>query len=247
VSPRHVLAAAALCATLAPVEAGAQALVFDLSSHRIAISAGFSGTEVLFYGTIEGEGDVVVILRGPETEVTVRRKNRVAGIWINTEQMTFGGVPSFYRVASSRPLVDVATPAIRARHQLGVEYLRFNPPPGAGGGELAAFREGLVRNKEGDGLFDSTVGRVSFFGPRLFRTRVTLPANVPAGAYTAEVLLIRSGQVIAAQTTPMFVEKTGVGAEVFEFARRQAVIYGILTILFAVLAGWGAGIVFRRT
>jgi hypothetical protein len=75
---------------------------------------------------------------------------------------------------------------------------------------------------------------------------VVLPANVPPGAYTAEVLLVRNGQVLAAQTTPMFVSKIGLGAEVFDFAHRHAALYGILAILLAVLSGWGAGVAFRR-
>jgi uncharacterized protein (TIGR02186 family) len=159
--------------------------------------------------------------------------------------MTFTGVPAFYRVASSRPLADIPE-AIRTRHQLGIDYLRLVPPPGAAATEVAEFRAGLLRSKERRSLYAAHEGEVSFLGPRLFRTHVLLPANVPPGSYTAEVLLIRNSQVIAAQTTPMFVSKIGVGADVYEFAHREAAVYGILSIVFAVLAGWGAGVIFRR-
>jgi uncharacterized protein (TIGR02186 family) len=242
---RVVLAVAALL-MFAPAAARAQALVFDLSSHLIAITAGFSGTELLLFGATEGEGDVVVILRGPEAEMVVRRKSRVGGIWLNTAQMTFSGVPAFYRAAASRPLDEIAPQAIRTRHQLGTDNLRLAPPANANVAEAAAFRAGLVRNKERHGLYSNDVGRVNFLGPRLFRTRVILPANVPPGSYTVEVLLIKSGQVLAAQTTPMFVSKTGVSADVYEFAHRHEAIYGILVIIITVLAGWGAGVIFRR-
>lgn len=223
----------------------AQPLVFDLSTHLIEITTGFSGTDMLLFGATEGDGDVVVVLRGPDSDTTVRRKSRVAGIWINTDQMTFSGVPAFYRVASSRPLADIS-PAIRARHQLGTDYLRLLPPPDADPAEVASFRAGLLRNKERRNLYAAKEGEVSFLGSRLFRTRVVLPANVPPGSYTAEVLLIQGTQVIAAQTTPMFVSKIGIGADVFDFAHNHAAIYGILTVVFAVLAGWGAGVIFRK-
>jgi hypothetical protein len=52
--------------------------------------------------------------------------------------------------------------------------------------------------------------------------------------------------VIGAQTTPMFVNKVGVGADIYEFAHDRAAIYGLLAVLVAVLAGWAAGAVFRR-
>lgn len=243
---RALLIACLLFAGLAASSARAQPLVFDLSSHLIAITTGFSGTELLLFGATEGEGDVIVTLRGPETATVVRQKSRVAGIWINTERMTFNGVPAFYRVAASKPLDQIAPQPLRLRHQIGLDNLRLTPAADARADQVPLFRAGLLRNQDARGLYSSEIGRVTFLGPRLFRTRVVLPANVPPGSYTAEVLLVRNGQVIAAQTTPMFVSKVGLGAEVYEFAHRHAALYGILAILLAVLAGWGAGVAFRR-
>lgn len=226
--------------------ARAQALVADLSSHLIAITTGFSGTELLLFGATEGEGDVVVVVRGPDGDTTVRRKSRVAGIWINRDELRFAGVPAFYRVAASRPLAEFLPTALRQRHQIGVDFLRLQPARELHSEDAAAFRAGMIRNKEALRLYDPEVGRVSFLGNRLFRTRIEFPANVPTGNYTVEVLLVNNGQVVAAQTTPMFVSKVGIGADVYDFAHDYAALYGIIAVLFAVAAGWGAGVVFRK-
>lgn len=244
---RLVLLLGLLCAALAPQQARAQALVADLSSHLIAITAGFAGTELLLFGATEGEGDVVVLVRGPDSDVAVRRKARVAGIWLNTETLSFAGVPSYYRVASSKPLDEIVTPALRQRHQIGSDFLRLAPSRETDAIALAAFRAGLLRNKERLELYDPEPGRVTFLGPRLFRTRIVFPANVPTGAYSVEVLLVQNGQVIAAQSTPMFVSKIGVGAEIYDFAHVHAAWYGLIAILIAVFAGWSAGLIFRKS
>jgi uncharacterized protein (TIGR02186 family) len=238
----------ALAAALAlmPAAARAQALIADLSEHLIAITAGFSGTDVLLFGATEGEGDVIVTLRGPEMPVVVRRKSRAAIIWVNSERIVFTGAPAFYRVASSRPLEAFLTPALRARHQIGIDQLRLTPQRTLTPDKLNRFREGLLRNKIRENLYSAEVGKVTFLGPRLFRTKIYLPANVPPGSYTVEVLLVRNNQVIAAQTTPMFVSKTGIGAEVYDFAHRRSAVYGLLAVLIAVSAGWAAGTVFRK-
>jgi uncharacterized protein (TIGR02186 family) len=236
-----------LAAAFAPHPSRAQALVADLSSHLIAINAGFAGTELLLFGATEGEGEVVVLVRGPDSDVAVRRKARVAGIWLNTETMNFANVPSYYRVASSKPLSEIVPLALRQRHQIGSDFLRLTPVGETAIETLAEFRAGLVRNKERLGLYDPEPGRVSFLGPRLFRTRIVFPANVPTGAYSVEVLLVNGGQVIAAQSTPMFVSKVGVGAEIYDFAHVHAAWYGLIAILIAVAAGWGAGFVFRKS
>lgn len=231
---------------LLPSTARAQALVADLSDHLIAITAGFAGTDVLLFGATEGEGDVIVLLRGPEAPVVVRRKTRAVGIWVNTERIVFTGAPAFYRVASSRPLDEVANAALRTRQQIGIDYLRIAPERALTPTKLENFRQGLLRNKQREDLYSAKVGEVTFLGPRLFRTRFYLPANVPPGTYTVEVLLVRNNQVIAAQTTPMLVNKTGIGADVYDFAHNHAAVYGLVAVLIAVLSGWAAGTVFRK-
>ena len=97
-----------------------------------------------------------------------------------------------------------------------------------------------MRNQERAQLFDSEPGKVTFLGSRLFGTRIELPANVPTGSYTVEVFLVSDGQVVAAQSTPMFVSRAGVSAEVYEFAHRQSALYSLVAVLVALLTGWAA-------
>jgi uncharacterized protein (TIGR02186 family) len=229
-----------------PGDEFSQPLVADLSSHLIAITTGFAGTELLLFGAIEGEGDVVVVVRGPPTDAVVRRKGRVLGIWINRETVIFAGAPSFYRVASSRPLEEVAPPALRQSEQIGLDAIKLDVLRSLRPDRLPDFRDGLVRNKIRAELWSPERGAVTFLGPRLFRTTISFPANVPTGLYDVKVLLIRDGRVISGQTTPMQVSKIGVGADIYDFAHRQAALYGLFAVLIAVAAGWGASVAFRR-
>ncbi len=228
----------------APARAGP--MVADLSSHLIAIDSGFTGSEVLLYGALDGEGDVIVVVTGPEESVTVRRKDRVVGIWMNRESMQFDGVPAFYTVAASRPLAEIAEPALLALHRIGIDALDIRPAGEYPPEQVAPFREALVRNRVRDGLYTADLGDVSFLGGRLFRTLLKFPANVPTGTYRAEVLLFRGGEVISAEATPLFVNKTGFQAEVNYFAHELPAYYGIAAILLALFAGWLAAVVFRK-
>lgn len=239
---------AGLCLWQAARPAWAQSLVADLSSHLIAITTGFTGTDVVLFGAVDGDGDVAVVVQGPEGEVTVRRKDRVAGIWMNVEDVAFARVPAYYNVAVTAPLDGAVPPSVLQRHEIGLDYVRLLPekvklPPE----KLAEFRAALIRNKQRAGLYTTEVGEVSFLGQRLFRTRIFFPANVATGTYTASVFLIRDGDVVSAQTTPLLVSKIGFSANVFEFAQRNSVFYAILGIMLAVTSGWLAGIVFRKS
>ena len=243
------LAGAALAVGLAillATTARAQQLVADLSSHLIAITTGFTGTEVVLFGSTDGPADVAVVVTGPRTTATVRRKARVAGIWVNRDKVVFDQVPSYYVVATNRPLEQFVRTPVLERHQIGLAHLRLESKEPPTDGTLADYRSALVRTKQRAGLYGVTLGQVSFLGARLFRTNIYFPANVPTGLYNVEVFLIRDGDVLSAQTTPLVVSKVGFSAEVFEFARSQPFSYGLAAVLGALAAGWLAGTVFRR-
>lgn len=241
----RALAVTALVLAATPAARG-QELVADLSRHRVAISTGFTGSQVVLFGATGGEGDVALVVRGPDERVVVRRKDRIAGIWVNRAGMVFEGVPAYYAVASNRPLEAFMSPAVMARNQIGVEHLRLTAEADGLEDEVATFRAALVRNKQRDGLFPVELGKVVFLGARLFRTDVYFPANVPTGNYTVKVFLIRDGQVVSAQTTPLFVSKIGMEAKISQFAHRNSFYYGLFAVVLALMAGWFADFVFRR-
>jgi len=225
--------------------ARAEGLVADLTSHLIAITTGFTGASVVLFGATDGPGNVIVAVRGPEREMTVRRKSRVAGIWVNTQQVTFANVPSFYAVAASRPVADILSPAAAAFYHLGIANLKLVAATPAPSVVVDAFRTALDRTQQEAGLFVERMGKVDFLGEQLFRTTITFPSNVPTGTYLVEVFLVRDNDIVSGQTTPLVVSKVGVDASVFEFSARQPGFYGAIAVLTAVVAGWLASLPFK--
>ena len=238
-----------LCALWLRPAAAAEPLVADLSKHLVAITTGFAGTDVLLFGAVEevpGGGDVVVVVRGPNRAEIVRRKARSLGVWMNSGLAEVADAPSFYRVAATRPLAEIAPRAVLDRHQIGLDSLDLAIRPRDAAADTAQYRAALVRLKQGQGLYGSDIEGISFLGNRLFRTDVHFPANVPVGTYLVEVYLMADGEVVSAQTTPLVVSKIGLGADLYDFAHQRAAIYGIIAILLAAGAGWIAALVFRK-
>ncbi len=235
---------------LVPAAAPAQepSLVTDLSEHLISITSSFAGTDLLLFGAIEGgRGDIIVVVRGPEQRVVMRRKEHVGGIlWINRRSETFGRVPGYYAVAASRPVRETAPDSLTARLQIGIDNLRFEADKALSEAELDDFSQAIVRAKMRDDLYRVEPAKVVMLGETLFRTRIEFPANVPVGDYFVQVYLLRDGQVVGAQATPLFIKKFGVERQIFEFAHRQPLIYGIAAVILALAAGWAAGVIFRR-
>jgi len=222
-----------------------QALVADLTNHLIAITTGFTGASVVLFGAIDGPGDVAVVVQGPDREITVRRKSRIAGIWVNSREVMFANVPSFYFVAASRPLEEIISPATAAFYRLGVTNLEMRPEEMTPTQVVDEFATALVRTQQHARLFPAAVGKVNFIGERLFRTTIDFPSNVPTGTYLVQVFLVRDKDIVSGQTTPLVVSKVGLDADVFGFAGRQPALYGAIAVLTAMVAGWLASLPFR--
>lgn len=221
-------------------------LIADLSDHRIAITSGFTGAEVLLFGTRDGQGDVVVILRGPAEALVVRRKARTAGLWLNRDEVVFADAPGYYAVAASRPLADIAPKALF--RDLGIGFANLNLSAAYSGAldDPDPFRDALLRNMARLGLYSADPATVTFVGGQLFRTTFNFPANVPTGLYHADIYLISLGVVVSRRTTALQISKSGFEAAMFEFARFQPLAYGLVAVAVALMAGWIAGMVFRK-
>jgi uncharacterized protein (TIGR02186 family) len=231
---------------MAAVRADAQTLSADLSSHVIGITTGFVGANLVLFGSTDKPGDIAIIVRGPPTDMTVRKKGEILGVWINRSSTVFHEVPSFYAVAASKPLKDIALPENLTRHAIGLENVKLQPTEPMPDKELGEFRAALIASQEKADLYRDNVAPVTFLGEHLFRADMFFPANVPTGSYSVEVLLLESGEVVGAQTTPLIVSRIGFSNGVFVVAHRHGALYGTGALIFAIAAGWAAGAIFRR-
>ena len=229
----------------APGLACAQEIMAGLSHHAIGITADFTGTEILVFGAVESEGDIVVVVRGPRTEVVVRKKAPVFGIWINAESAVFHSVPGFYGVASTRPLEEIVDSDMRRVMEIGIDGLRLEPA-GMDTHTRDEFQSALIGLKQAERLYPVEPNTVSLVGGRLFRATVPFPAGVPVGTYTADTFLIRDGEVVAAQSSPLIISRAGFGAQLYNLAHQESELYGILAVIAAVMAGLAGNILFRR-
>jgi len=235
-------------------QADAQELVSGLSTDVIEINSSFTGTEIVLFGAVETSDsfaaqpgdDIVVVIRGPAVNLTVRRKERVAGIWLNAEQVTFEGMPGYYFLASTKSLADIAQPEVLRRFGLGASNLEALTDVGVKPEEADIFRQAAIRNEKKEGLYWESPTGIEFLSHSLFRARIPVPAGVPPGQYKAEVYLFRNGSIVSAQSTPLFIDKTGIERRLFEFAHKQSVLYGLVTILMAMVLGWISYLGFRQ-
>jgi uncharacterized protein (TIGR02186 family) len=233
------------------IEAGA-------SQNYFYIEPSYDGTRIVLFGSIDREKlsgqpfDVAVTIRGPATPVTLWKKDRRAGLWINSERLTFEGVPNFYAVLSTRPIAEIAPPNERKAYELGLDVLSL-PVEGEGGANPGnavpkEFQTALIRLKTEAGLFaQKSSDAIDFVGPRLFRSRIDLPAAAGAGLYRAKFYVFQNGKLLGETSAQIRIKKIGIEAKLSSAAVNYPWIYGLLAVAIAAGIGGGASLIFRRS
>lgn len=242
----------ALLLILAAQPLRAEEVVAGLSQTSVAISTDFSGSRILVFGAVKRETpiqkdplQVIVTVSGPSFPLVVRKKDRVMGIWVNTESLTIDRAPSFYAVATSAPWQQSLSEVEDLRNKVSVARAirSVGAPPGIENADR--FTEALIRIKAKRGLYQTRPDSIEFDQETLFSTEVDLPANVTEGAYLVRYYLTRDGRVVDKHEETINVTKVGMERFLFNLSRQQPMVYGLLALVIAIAAGWGASAFFR--
>jgi len=253
------IAAALLLLPLPAVHAAeAERLVVSLSDHRVEVTSNFAGVRLVLFGTIEAPKeaparpagyDLVATVTGPSETYRTRLKQRVVGIWVNTQSREFVDVPSYLAVLSNRPIGQIAAPDVLRRLQIGLNNFILTQRIGADFADTVhgdPFRRAFVRLKQQQKLYRQSPTAVTFLTPMVFRGEIRLPASVRTGNYKIDVKLFSKGALIAETNSALEVIKTGFEQYVAEGAAGYGLLYGVVTILMALSIGWIASVMFRK-
>ena len=227
-------------------------LVPEVSQHEIQVRQGFIGTELLLYGAIlDPQGrrsrepyDIVVVLKGPTEPILLREKAKKLGVWVNAQSTAFRSAPSFFSVASSRPVSEIVDDRTAAIYELGLGFLQLSPAGAIDPEEQARFTKGLVDLRQREGLYREDGTGVTISDGVLYQARIPVPSNVVTGRYTAETFAISDGRVIASAIAEVQVEKQGFERFVADQADQSSFLYGLFAVLLSLFMGWLAGRVF---
>jgi uncharacterized protein (TIGR02186 family) len=227
-------------------------LVPEVSQHEVQVRQGFRGTELLLFGAIltpDGtragqDYDIVVVLKGPTRSIILREKQRIAGIWVNAESTEFRSAPTFFAVASSRPIGRIVDDKTAAIYELGLPWLQLSPICAYNPKEQARFSAGLVDLMQREQLYKDDPKGVKISEQVLYQARIKLPSSVQTGTYTAETFAITKGRVVASAIARVEVKKLGFERAVAQFAEYNGFFYGLLAVVLSVAMGFMAGRLF---
>ena len=221
-------------------------LFVDFFDNEISIDVGFTGAKLSFFGAIEGSGDVVVAVTGPRKKIKVTNKQKIMGVWVNSDTENFYDVPSFYYVASNKPLQDIDARTSFYINQIGLANLRFEGAEDLESRERDSWKRGIIDTMVKLGRYNSENGNINISKSKLFKTEFNFSSDILEGEYIVDTLLLKSGNVIGAKRSFINVSKSGLGEKIYKFSSEYSMIYGIFSVLFALIFGFTANLFMRK-
>ena len=223
----------------------AQKAYFDLSQNEISIDTDFKGQELILFGLTEADHHIIVVVRGPKENLTVRNKKRILGFWFNTKSVTYINVPKVYFISTNHKIENLLNKKEIYENEIGFSNIKFIPKNQKDLFiDLKEWNESVIRIQKERNLYK--IFELKFVDDKLFQTRLYFPSNVPTGKYIATTYRIKNDKILSFNNKIIWVNKSGIGNKIFMFAHQNSILYGIATIIFAIIIGASAALIFRK-
>jgi uncharacterized protein (TIGR02186 family) len=203
----------------------------NLTENFVGVSEGFGGAKLTLFGVLKNKADAIVVIKGPVSYAKAWQKTRHFGIWVNGSPEEIGPIPSFYAVASSKPVKDIVSSRVAQDYGFDLGNLPFAQTP---------MTKGYVGVKVEKGMFRHNPSGVRILESNLFRADISLPRSVPIGLYEASIYEFVSGKLTAMRTENFQVAQVGLNASISRLAKEHAVIYAMLALALSLGIGGGA-------
>ena len=221
---------------------------FDISEDNIKIETNFTGKEVIIFGILNDGQETIMTIKGPQKNAVIQKKERILGFWFNTKQITYNEIPSVFFIASSKNIEDILPASTIIKEELSFNYLLENKTSQRNfisDVSLENWRDNFVRINKNKNLFKKY--NVEKIDNKLFQTRIFFPAKSIPGEYKVNVYQIQNNLILNNKEKIITLKKSGVGSQIYNFAHNNAAAYGLFAIIFAIMSGFLAATLFRRS
>ena len=221
---------------------------FDISENNIKIETNFIGKEVIIFGILNNNQETIMTIKGPEKNAVIQKKERILGFWFNTKKITYNQIPSIFFIASSNEIEDILPTSTIIKEELSFDYLLENKTSQRNfisDISLDTWKDNFVRIKKNKNLFKEY--DIEKIDNKLFQTRIFFPAKSIPGEYKVNVYQIKNNLILNNKEKIITLKKSGVGSQIYNFAHKNAVAYGLFAVIFAILSGFLAATLFRRS
>ena len=217
---------------------------------HITIDSFYHGSTVSIRGTAEPGMDLIIKVSSEDTRQSLRQKGKVAGLlWMTVGELELDHVPNVYEVYSTKNIDDILNKDEIDRYGLGYQAIERHASMNVSGEERTRWFNEFVKFKEASSLYSTSTGKISLAdkdGKQSYYILTQWPYQAPPSNYTVTVYAVKNGKVIETASDHVLVEQVGVVKSLAAMAHNNGAVYGLISIIAALGAGFGVGLVFTK-
>jgi uncharacterized protein (TIGR02186 family) len=237
---------------IASIGTAAAELTAKANHDHINIDFFYHGSTVSVSGITDPGTELIIKIASPEGHEALKEKGKVGSIlWMNVDTMKFEHVPNLYSIHSTRKLDDMISKEEMDKYVVGYPALSRHAviEPVSNTDEKDKWFNEFIKYKEKSKLYSTTDGKIEMKdrdGKQSYYILTQWPYQAPPGDYIVTVYAVKKGKVFDQAESKVLVEQAGVVKTLAGMAKNNAALYGLLSILSALGAGFGVGLIFRK-
>lgn len=227
-------------------------LTATVNHDHISIDFFYHGSTISVRGVSDPGTDLIIKITSPEEHQQLLKKGKVAGLlWMNVGKLDFEKLPKLYSLHSTVKIEDILSRDEIERYGIGYPALekRAEIAPVAGEDEKAAWFDQFVKLKESSKLYSISSGKIQLTennGKQNYSMFLEWPYQARPDHYTITVYAVKGLKVVETAETHVSVEQVGIVRSLADMSKNNGALYGVISILAALAAGFGVGMVFTK-
>ena len=227
---------------------------FEVKPEKIVINFTYHGAKlkIIGQGNCAGKDFIINILSTHKEKATFKKIEKVANlIWMKTGDLHFENVPFFYHVYSTRPLEEILTTKDLEDHNLTFDTLKkeVNLFPVKDENQKNFLWQEFIKYKSKYHLYAYEVVPYNCKGEgqnQVLEISIPWPYQAPPGKYQIKIYEISNRKIENIAEKIVEVEKVGLVKFLTDFAQNHALIYGVFSVLIALVSGFLVGLIFKK-
>lgn len=227
-------------------------LAVKANHDHIKIDFFYHGSSVSVRGASDPGTDLIIKIASPEGHETLKKKGKVAGfLWMNVGDLKLEHAPNLYMVHSTGRLDEMLNAGDLERHVIGYPALKkhIGIAPAANQAEKDMWFSEFLKLKQDSNLYAMSEGKISVTkggGKQNYYVLLDWPYQAPPGDYTVTVYAVKDKIITDTAEATVKVAQVGLVETLSSMAKKNAALYGFISVAAALGAGFGVGMVFRK-
>lgn len=229
----------------------ALSITAEVSPDHISVNSLYHGSKIVITGETAADREIIIKIGSPEVKAHLRKKGKIGAVlWMNVGELEFSPVSDVYLVYSTQEINKILSESEQDKYVVGYDALKrvVEVSPVNNEAEKEKWFKEFIKFKEKNkvyGVFPGKIETRSNGDRKTYNLTLDWPYEALPQGYSVNVYSVKDSVIQDLTEKSLEVEKVGMLKFLSNMAFNNAVIYGIISLIIAISAGFLVSLIFK--